>query len=94
MLKLKKRIKTIKEYRRLMEALTERVMSNVPISENGMKDGVIIGLMNTNQFTFDLIKNNVSGAILDNTYKQLEIIADWITENEKCICNIYDEFKN
>ena len=92
MLELKKRIKTIKNYNQLMESLTKRVISNSPISENGMKDGVIIGLMNTNQCTFDIIKNNYIGSILDNTYKQLEIIIDWIIENEKCICDIYDEF--
>jgi len=53
--KIRKEIKSMKDFDNMLMILSNRVSSNKPISNNGMLDGVIIGLMFANtRFTLDI----------------------------------------
>jgi len=86
---LRKKIKSKADFNNLLSTLSERIKLNQPISDNGMLDGMIIGLMlTTYDFTLDLILDKEMGAVLDGTLQKLEQICTWIVNNENELCKL------
>jgi len=78
MKKIKKLIKSKDDFDKFIFLLVERANSNKPISDNGMRDGIIIGLMLSTNFTCELFTNEQIGRVLDGTLQKLEKISVWL----------------
>ena len=87
--KIQKKIKSKKDFDKMMAILSERVNINNPISDNGMLDGLIIGfIFSTGMFALDLFLKKNTGRVLDGTLQKLEYIVIWVTNNEDAILKI------
>ncbi len=87
--KIRKEIKSMKDFDNMLMILSNRVSSNKPISNNGMLDGVIIGLMFANtRFTLDIFLGKNMGRMMDGTIQQIKQIYTWLRENEDALCDI------
>ena len=81
MKRLQEKIVTKEDFKYMMEILSERVKTNKSITDNGMLDGMIIGLMLTTEFTEYLFLGKELGRVLDGTMQKLEQIAIWSLNN-------------
>lgn len=72
-------------FRVFIDKLIERVKSNQPISDNGMLDAFIIGLIHSNSGSlyFTLFTESQLPPMSDNTIQQLEQCVKWILNNEE-----------
>lgn len=83
MKRLIKKINTTEDYNNLLDILSKRVRDNQPISENGMYDGLIIGIMiDKKKFVESLLFEEHLDRVLDGTIQQLEHVVNWLDENE------------
>lgn len=82
MKKIRTKIKTIDDFNKMSEILSERLRNNEPISNNGMLDGMIIGFILTTKFAEDLFLGKNMGRVLDGTIQKLEQISIWVLNNE------------
>ncbi len=87
--KIRKKIKTKKDFDSFVNNLLIKVKSNEPISDNPMLDGLIVGfIVSTHSFTLDLLLDKEMGNVLDGTLQKLEQIAIWMNNNENALCNL------
>lgn len=82
---LYKKYKTKEKFRGFIDKLIERIKSNQPISDNGMLDGFIIGLIHANSgyLYVMLFTESELPPMSDNTIQQLEQCVKWILNNEE-----------
>jgi len=87
---LYKKYKYKKDFLEFINKLTQRVKDNNPISENGLLDGYIIGLIHSNSgYIWALIFTDKDlPPMSDNTIQQLENCVRWIANNEKKLNNL------
>lgn len=88
MIKIRKKIKSKEDFDIMVNLLLERVISNQPISDNGMIDGLIVGFLCTTSFASDLFLDKEMGRVLDGTSQKLEQIVIWVSNNEDVLCRI------
>jgi hypothetical protein len=88
--KIKKKIKSKEDLKKLLDILITRIKENKSISDNPMLDGFIISFMVSKEsFVIDLFLSNHMGHVLDGTLQQLEQIVIWINNNEDSLCNLF-----
>lgn len=82
---LYKKYKTKEKFRGFIDKLIERIKSNQPISDNGMLDGFIIGLIHANSgfLYIMLMTESELPPMSDNVIQQLEQCVKWILNNEE-----------
>lgn len=72
------------KFKLFIDKLIERVKNNEPISDNGLLDGFIIGLIHSNSgYIWGLIfTEQVVPPMSDNTIQQCEQCIKWMINNE------------
>ena len=88
MKKLLKKIKNKEDYDRLCSILSQRISLNLPISDNAMIDGMVIGFILTTKFSQDMFLKKHMGNVLDGTMQKLENIIVWCENNEDSLINL------
>jgi hypothetical protein len=75
------------KFRGFIDKLIERIKLNQPISDNGMLDGFIIGLIHANSgFLYVMLFTESDlPPMSDNTIQQLEQCVKWILNNEELL---------
>jgi len=91
---IKKQITNRAELDLLFEAIMDRVMANQPISDNGMRDGVVYGFMLSNaEWVCHFLFGHKSGskpALFNGTRQKMEIVIEWLQENEGALLDMYN----
>jgi hypothetical protein len=85
-----KKYNSKEKFRGFIDKLVERIKLNQPISDNGMLDGFIIGLIHANSgYLYIMIfSENDLPPMSDNTIQQLEQCIKWILNNEETLNKI------
>lgn len=78
---------TKKKFKLLVDKLIDKVKNNESISDNGMLDGFIIGLIHSNSgYLWALLFTEMSlPPMSDNTIQQCEQCIMWIINNEETL---------
>jgi len=87
---LYKKYNSKEKFRSFIDKLIERIKSNQPISDNGMLDGFIIGLIHANSgylYTMIFCESDLP-PMSDNTIQQLEQCVMWLLNNEEVLNKI------
>ncbi len=76
----------------MTNALILRIKENKSISKNPMFDGFAIAFLIKNEkFVLSFILNPKGEMqVLDGTIQQLQIVFNWLSENESAICDVFD----
>lgn len=79
----RKNIKSFTEFDNFTVKLIKRIEINKPISENGMNDGFVIGLMTAKaSIVYEILTNNLGDTpISDNSIKMAKIVLIWLCDN-------------
>ena len=87
---LYKKYKSKSDFKVFIDNLIERIKDNNPISDNGMLDGFIIGLIHANSvYLWAMIFTDSDlPPISDNQIQQLEQCIKWLLNNEEEINKI------
>lgn len=92
MRELHKLMKSADDYDNLCSKLIERVEANKAISTNAMRDGQIISFMMVYRiFMILLFLRKPLPKYFDGTWQILEMIIEWMTENESELIKIMQE---
>lgn len=79
----RKNIKSFETFDDFTVELVKRIENNEPISENGMNDGFVIGLMMVKaSIIYDILTGKLGEApVSDNSVKIARIVLIWLLDN-------------
>jgi hypothetical protein len=82
-----KKYRTKEKFSGFVDKLIQRVKDNNPISDNGLLDGFIIGLIHSNSgyLWIMLFTESQLPPMSDNSIQQLEQCIKWIANNEEAL---------
>jgi len=85
-----KKYKSKEKFRSFIDKLVDRIKNNIPISDNAMLDGFVIGLIHSNSgYLYGMLFLDIDlPPMSDNTIQQLEQCVMWILNNEEILNKI------
>lgn len=77
------RIKSFEEFDDFAVQLMKRIINDEPITDNGMNDGFVIGLMVARASTvYNAMTDNLNEyAVSENTARLVKVVLSWLCDN-------------
>ena len=92
--KLYNKINSIQAYGLMVNLLMDRVVNDIPISENGMVDGLMIGALHSKSITdINLFLSFPDYTRINGKHNSLHMIVNWLSANEDKLCEILSNQK-